>query len=102
PVNLKEAEEIFKEALQFEGIAVIITKHPCAMITDAENRRKGISIKYTINQEECIKCMICVKNFTCPAIYVDKDGSININPLLCDGCGVCTQVCSKKAIEVKK
>ena len=102
PVNLKETEEIFKEALQFEGIAVIITKHPCAMITDAENRRKGISIKYTINQEECIKCMICVKNFTCPAIYVDKDGSININPLLCDGCGVCTQVCSKKAIEVKK
>ncbi len=102
PVNLKETEEIFKEALQFEGIAVIITKHPCAMITDAENRRKGISIKYIINQEECIKCMICVKSFTCPAIYVDKDGSININPLLCDGCGVCTQVCPKKAIEVKK
>jgi len=102
PVDLKETEEIFKEALQFEGVAVVITKHPCAMITDAENRKKGISIKYTVNQEECSKCLICVKNFTCPAIYIEKDSSVNINPLLCDGCGVCAQVCPKKAIEVKK
>ena len=102
PVDLKETEEVFMEALQFEGVAVVITKHPCAMITDAENREKGISIKYTINQEKCTKCLICVKNFTCPAIYIEKDGSVNINPLLCDGCGVCVQVCSKKAIEVKK
>jgi len=102
PVDLKETEEVFKEALQFEGVAVVITKHPCAMITDAENRKKGISIKYTINQEECTKCLICVKNFTCPAIYIEKDGFVNINPLLCDGCGVCAQVCPKKAIEVKK
>ena len=102
PVNLKETEEVFKEALQFKGVAVVITKHPCAMITDAENRKKGISVKYSINQEECTKCLICVKNFTCPAIYIEKDGSVNINTLLCDGCGVCVQVCPKKAIEVKK
>ena len=102
PVDLKETEEVFKEALQFEGVAVVITKHPCAMITDAENRKKGISVKYSINQEECTKCLICVKNFTCPAVYIEKDGSVNINPLLCDGCGVCVQVCPKKAIEVKK
>jgi len=93
PVDLKETEEVFKEALQFEGVAVVITKHPCAMITDGENRKKGISIKYTINQEECTKCLICVKNFTCPAIYIEKDDFVNINPLLCDGCGVCAQVC---------
>ena len=102
PVDLKKTEEIFKKALQFKGVAVIITKHPCAMITDTENRKKGISIKYTINQEECIKCLICVKNFTCPAIFIKKDGSVNINPLLCNGCGVCAQVCPKEAIEVKK
>jgi len=102
PVDLKETEEVFKEALQFEGVAVVITKHPCAMITDADNQKKGISVKYSVNQEECTKCLICVKNFTCPAIYIEKDGPVNINPLLCDGCGVCVQVCPKKAIEVKK
>ena len=102
PVDLKKAEEIFKEALKFEGVAVIIARHTCAKITDTENRKKGISIKYTIKQGECIKCLICVKNFTCPAIFIEKDGSVNINPLLCDGCGVCAQVCPKEAIEVKK
>ena len=102
PFDLKETEEIFKEALQSEGVAVVITKHPCAMLTDAQNRKKGINIKYTVNQENCSKCLICIKKFTCPAMFVKKDGSVNINPLLCDGCGVCVQVCPKKAIEVKK
>lgn len=102
PFDLKETEKVFKEALQCEGVVVVITKHSCAMLTDAQNRKKGINIKYTVNQEKCIKCLICVKEFTCPAIYIEKDGSVNINPLLCDGCGVCVQVCPKKAIEVKK
>jgi indolepyruvate ferredoxin oxidoreductase alpha subunit len=102
PFDLKKTEEVFKEALQYEGVAVVITKHPCAMLTDAENRRKGINIKYKVNQEKCTKCLICVKNFTCPAIFTEKDGSVYLNPLICDGCGVCVQVCPKKAIEVKK
>jgi indolepyruvate ferredoxin oxidoreductase alpha subunit len=102
PFDLKKTEEVFKKALQFEGVVVIITKQPCARLTDTKNRKKGINIKYSINQEKCIKCLICVKNFTCPAIFTEKDGSVHINPLLCDGCGVCVQVCPKKAIEVKK
>ncbi len=102
PFDLKKTEEVFKEALQFEGVTVVITKQLCARLTDTKNREKGINIKYSINQEKCIKCLICVKNFTCPAIFTEKDGSVHINPLLCDGCGVCVQVCPKKAIEVKK
>ena len=42
------------------------------------------------------------KRFYMSGDYIKKDGSVNINPLLCDGCGVCVQVCPKKAIEVKK
>ena len=102
PFDLKKTEEMFKKALQFEGVVVVITKQPCARLTDTKNRKKGINIKYSINQEKCIKCLICVKNFTCPAIFTEKDGFVHINPLLCDGCGVCVQVCPKKAIEVKK
>jgi len=46
--------------------------------------------------------MVCLREFACPAIYVAQNGSINIDPSLCDGCGVCRQVCQEKAIEVRK
>ncbi|GAH90765.1 unnamed protein product, partial [marine sediment metagenome] len=103
PFNLKRAEETFTEALQYDGIAVVIAKHPCAaMITDRERRRKGIHITFNINPDKCNRCMVCVREFACPAICVAQDGSINIDPTLCDGCGVCRQVCLEKAIEVRK
>ncbi len=103
PFNLKKAEETFIEALQYDGVAVVIAKHPCAaMITDRERRRKGIHITFNINQNKCTRCMVCVKDFACPAIYVGRDDSVHIDPALCDGCGVCRQVCLEKAIEVRK
>jgi len=103
PFNLKRAEEAFTEALQYDGVAVVIAKHPCAaMITDRERRRKGIHITFDVNPDKCTRCMVCVKEFACPAICVAQDGSVHIDPLLCDGCGVCRQVCPEKAIEVRK
>jgi len=103
PFSLKEAEEVFIEALQFEEVAVIITKHPCAMIINAVGNKKGEKKPgYKINQEKCNCCLLCVNSFTCPAFFVAKDNSVNINSLLCNGCGVCVQVCPKKAIEVIK
>lgn len=100
PFNLKETEEIFIEALRFEEVAVVITKHPCAMITAARNKQSGKKTGYKINQKKCIRCLLCVKSFTCPAFFINKDDSVNINSLLCNGCGVCVQICPKEAIEV--
>ncbi|GAB4112361.1 MAG: indolepyruvate ferredoxin oxidoreductase subunit alpha [Candidatus Caldatribacteriota bacterium] len=102
PFNLKETEEIFIEALKFEEVAVVITKHPCAMITAAENNKNKKKLRYKINQEKCSRCLLCIKNFTCPAFFIDQNNLVNINPLLCNGCGVCIQICPKKAIEVIK
>jgi len=43
PFDLKKTEEMFKKALQFEGVVVVITKQPCARLTDTKNRKKGIN-----------------------------------------------------------
>jgi len=102
PYVLGKSEDVFEEALKRDGVSVIISKHPCALITDTERRKKNFWITFTINQDKCTKCMICVKNWTCPAFYVEKDGTVQIDPLICDGCGVCTQVCPEHAIEVRK
>lgn len=45
----------------------------------------------------CAVCNNCLENFGCPAFY-REDGQIHINPILCDGCGVCVQVCPNGAI----
>ena len=97
PGNIKKATEIFKEALQYKGVSVVISRSPCIMLKSKEKRPN-----FRVNQEKCTRCQICLKQFNCPAIYKKDDGSIHINELLCTGCGVCVQVCPQKAIEVKK
>ncbi len=102
PYNLKSTEAAFKEALQRDGLSVIITKHPCALITDGEKRKKNFWITFKVNQDKCTRCKVCITDLACPAFFVAEDGSIHIDPLICDGCGVCTQVCPEHAIEVRK
>ncbi|HKK83748.1 MAG TPA: indolepyruvate ferredoxin oxidoreductase subunit alpha [Atribacterota bacterium] len=97
PGKLEKATSVFKEALQYQGVSVIISRSPCIMLKTKEKRPV-----FQINQEKCTQCQICLKQFNCPAIFKKEDGSIHINELLCTGCGVCVQVCPQKAIEVKK
>jgi len=52
-----------------------------------------------INSERCIGCGKCFEN--CAFGAVEKIDSIfTINPLLCEGCGVCQLVCPTKAIDL--
>ncbi|HEX3013643.1 MAG TPA: 4Fe-4S binding protein, partial [Methanobacterium sp.] len=98
PVNVEISKEIFKKALQFDGVAVVISKYPC-MLT-----KKGVSstLLMTVDPEKCDKCLNCLKELTCPAIYTAEDGSVNIDSMSCRGCSVCMQICPKKAIGAKR
>lgn len=100
PMNLKEAEVAFKEALDFNGPAVVICKYPCILLEVRDKRRRGERISiYQINLEKCRHCNICILRFGCPAFYFDKERNVRINEELCNGCSVCTQVCPFGAIE---
>lgn len=101
PYDLKSTIIAIRDALNFDGMAVVISKRECALLRDAEMIKNRRWVRYHINQEKCTKCMNCVLNFSCPAFYVEKDGSVRIDPVLCDGCGVCSQpqVCGFHAIE---
>ncbi|MCX8094828.1 MAG: indolepyruvate ferredoxin oxidoreductase subunit alpha [Caldisericia bacterium] len=101
PYNLTESMNAIEEALKEEGVKVIVARRECALIRDDRMRKEGFSIKYLINDEKCRNCLICVRQFSCPAIYIE-DKKIKINEVLCDGCGVCAEVCPFNAIEVRK
>jgi len=101
PYNLKEMQHAFEEALDYNGLAVIVARRECALIKDARMRKAGKWVIYTINQNKCTTCKICVTQFACPAIFIDQDGNVKIDETLCDGCGVCADVCPSNAIEVR-
>ncbi len=103
PYDLKASFVTINRALHQTGVSVIISRRECAIIRDRKLHKNGEIEIYTVNQDKCGKCMNCVENFSCPALFIENS-EIQINPSICDGCGVCaeTLVCPFNAIEVKK
>ncbi|WP_299525292.1 indolepyruvate ferredoxin oxidoreductase subunit alpha [uncultured Methanobrevibacter sp.] len=93
PLNLDQVIKTYKEALERDEVCVIIAKAPCTLI-------KGKSKKPPINyiSSNCNGCNKCVNELACPAISKDG-GKIAVDKSMCDGCGVCIQVCKYGALE---
>ncbi|MFQ5977780.1 MAG: 4Fe-4S dicluster domain-containing protein [Candidatus Heimdallarchaeota archaeon] len=111
PFQMKASVQAFKRALSFEGPSVVISRQACMVqITLRERRREGIRVlPFFVDRERCNGCAQCVDNFNCAAIYwsdvIDEKSGRNkaaIDPLLCASCGVCSQVCARKAIHKQK
>lgn len=93
PFNLNQVIKTYKEALQRDDTAVIISKAPCTLI-------KGLEKKPPVNfvEANCNNCDKCVNELACPAIS-KVNGKITIDTAQCDGCNVCIQVCKYGALE---
>lgn len=100
PYDLKETLKVLMEAMKTDDLAVVVAKRECAIIRDARMRREGKKITFQVLQDKCSSCFNCVDNFACPALSVEG-GKVTIDPVLCNGCGVCAQpyVCPYRAIE---
>ncbi len=53
-----------------------------------------------IEQEKCIKCIICWADCPEATILRKKDDSVEINYDYCKGCGICANECPTKAIKM--
>ena len=90
--DLKELEETLKRETAREQVSVIITKSPCALL-------KGLSFPDVCRAipEKCKKCGACLRP-GCPALTKQEDGTIKIDETMCNGCGLCMQLCKFDAI----
>jgi indolepyruvate ferredoxin oxidoreductase alpha subunit len=98
--DLEQTTKAIKEAVNSNGARVIISRHPCVLHEKAVNRNKKI-VPVQIDPDKCNNCMICIKNFGCPAITL-VDGKVSIVERTCNGCGVCIKICPFEAISLKE
>ena len=94
PLQIRKSIEAVREALQFNGVSVVISRQICALYA------KGLKVEskraFRIS-DRCKNHRNCIDELGCPAFYM-KEGKIQIDAGLCAGCAVCAQVCPENAI----
>ena len=93
PFDVDAFEKLLKEELAAEEPSVIIAQRPCALL-----KKAGYTGRCEIT-EACKNCKLCMR-LGCPAISLTENGPV-IDDTLCNGCGLCANVCKFGAI-VKK
>ena len=91
PNDLAETERVLKEELASDTPSVVICRRPCALLKYVKHNPPLV-----IDHDKCVGCKACMK-IGCPCISV-KDGKASIDQTLCNGCGLCTQMCRLGAI----
>ncbi len=93
--DVKNNIKVFKDAFDFQGPAVVISRRSCALHGDRIKRRTGVKIvPNEVDKSSCKKPHTCIRGFHCPAIKFDTDDrASHIQPEICDGCGVCAKIC---------
>ncbi|UCG31262.1 MAG: indolepyruvate ferredoxin oxidoreductase subunit alpha [candidate division WOR-3 bacterium] len=99
PNDLRATEAALREALDYDGVSVLIFRRPCALLVKPRP-------PYRIDAEQCNGCRLCLR-VGCPAISLtfsegrDKPLAV-VDESLCVGCGLCVQLCQRNAIVLTK
>ena len=91
PYNIAECETAVREELEAAEPSLIISRRPCALLKEVKHNPPLV-----VDQDKCKSCKMCMK-IGCPAISM-KGGKAKIDPTLCVGCGVCSQMCKFGAL----
>lgn len=91
PFDLEQTEKVIKDEVGRSEPSLIITNRPCFLI----ERKRSSPPK--IDPEVCRLCGVCLR-LGCPPL-LKKEDYVEINPILCTGCGLCEQVCRFDAIK---
>ena len=98
PFQIQKAIDSIKEAIQFNGVSVVVMRGDCAIIS--AKKMKGKKASLWVDPDECIGCRKCVDGLFCGCIIFENDVA-SIDDTLCVGCEVCSQICPTEAIKVK-
>lgn len=99
--DAKKNVDVFKQALDFDGLSVVISRRECALYGDRNKRRRGEAITpFYIDTEQCKRAYMCMRDFYCPCYSIDEtDKKPRIAQEQCDGCSVCSKLCPFVAVK---
>lgn len=101
PLDFEQARDAAKRAIDYPGPSAILFESPCVQLIKP-------APAFKVNTETCTGCKRCITEIGCPGIGFDiqitgnKSGSRGqafVDETLCNGCGLCAQVCPFGAIE---
>ncbi|MFW9984090.1 MAG: thiamine pyrophosphate-dependent enzyme [Candidatus Odinarchaeota archaeon] len=102
PFKIKESIDTVYKALTSEESQAIVFRRECALITNRQRRQRQEPIPvFKVDTDKCFgeKCKICSVEFNCPACVWDNESNkARIEVTLCNGCGVCVDICPHNAI----
>lgn len=90
PLELEEAVRTVRSVASMPGVKAILFESPCAVLMRPEK-------PYSVVEDKCINCRKCIKEIGCPGLIV-SDGRVKVDASLCNGCGLCSQICPVDAI----
>lgn len=94
PYKVKKSIAAVKAALDYEGVAVIISQEMCTLYARS---LKNLNVRAFTVTDKCKNHRDCINQIGCPAFYLEGE-KIRINPNTCVGCAVCAQICPENAI----
>jgi indolepyruvate ferredoxin oxidoreductase alpha subunit len=95
--QMLEVKRAVKEAMQYNGVAVVVVHGPCQQLPEMKERE---IVPYVVDQEACYGCDLCLALY-CPAILKDEEDKLHILEHECVACDICAQICPVEAIHQK-
>lgn len=92
--DTRELRRVLKESLEAREATLIVARRACVLLPQA---RAEQGPAYGVDLERCNGCGLCF-SIGCPAIIKTPEGQARIDPLLCNACDLCAQVCAREAI----
>ncbi len=90
PFDFYKSVETVKMAADEAGVSVIIFRSPC--IVKEKSTQKPLTVS-----DKCTGCQRCIREIGCPAMKLEQ-GKVHIDPVICTGCSLCTNLCAFDAI----